>query len=605
MSALRRLTIENFRGSVGAFSLVFDKDTNLTIIYGENGTGKSTICDAFELLSAGKVGSLENRGLGQTLRYWPSMGKSYGDVSITLETTDATCRATVGRGGEVIAFPEDARPRAEVFRQSRILSLVEAKPGERYAAISRFIDVSAIEASEGALREQLRDVSRRRDLAAARVEENAETIRHFWETEGRQGENPFDWAENECARETGAFEAEIVALNGLQAAYARLAELPDRLRFAQQAVKSASESAAAAEKAAEECLKSVSGDAREVVAILQAAAAHLARHPSPDTCPLCESSEKTGGLLERIRRRLTGFSALEAAQAKVAAAGQVLQRAEQQFQLMRDAARQDVAKFEEYRGELAWPKDVSMPGLPVPGSLAGLTDWLAATAAFPPEWKKAEAARHDKRQFIHTLKQALKTWRDNLAEQTTLERLLPRLERALHVVEEERRRFSDEILETIAEEVGRLHDHIHPGEGLNDIRLELDPKKRASLEIGAAFCGRNTRPQAYFSGAHLDTLGLCIFLALAALDHPENTILILDDVLAGVDDSHMDRVFDMLLSEAGRFQHCIITTTYRPWQDKLRRGLFKNHKFQFVELAPWMFSQGLAVEENSARTDIS
>jgi hypothetical protein len=109
---------------------------------------------------------------------------------------------------------------------------------------------------------------------------------------------------------------------------------------------------------------------------------------------------------------------------------------------------------------------------------------------------------------------ALATWRDNTNAQKELDALLPRLIRALEIVEAERKDFTDAVLSKIAEQVGVLYEAVHPGEGLSKISLQLDPKKRASLEIGASFCGQNTRPQAYFSDSHLDTLGLCVFLAL-------------------------------------------------------------------------------------------
>jgi len=57
---LSRLTIEHLRGSVVPFSLPFERGKKLSVIYGENGTGKTTICDAFEFMGNGKVSSLEN-----------------------------------------------------------------------------------------------------------------------------------------------------------------------------------------------------------------------------------------------------------------------------------------------------------------------------------------------------------------------------------------------------------------------------------------------------------------------------------------------------------------------------------------------------------------
>jgi hypothetical protein len=145
VSGLKKVTIANFRGALKPFTLTFDPSANLTVIYGENASGKSTICDALELLSRGRVGSLENRGLGAaTLRYWPSLGKSVSDISVTLESADATYAVAVNRGGEVAAAGGEP-PRVEVFRRNQILSLIEAKPGERFAAICRLIDVSGIE----------------------------------------------------------------------------------------------------------------------------------------------------------------------------------------------------------------------------------------------------------------------------------------------------------------------------------------------------------------------------------------------------------------------------------------------------------------------------
>ena len=156
--------------------------------------------------------------------------------------------------------------------------------------------------------------------------------------------------------------------------------------------------------------------------------------------------------------------------------------------------------------------------------------------------------------------------------------------------------YTDSVLAKIADEVGRLYEIVHPGEGLNKISLELDPNRRASLDMGASFCGETgTPPQAYFSESHLDTLGLCVFLALAELDGPENTILVLDDVLASVDEPHVERLIDMLYAEAVKFRHCVITTHYRPWKHKLRWGWLQNGQCQFIELSKWTNLQGLTL----------
>ena len=263
-----------------------------------------------------------------------------------------------------------------------------------------------------------------------------------------------------------------------------------------------------------------------------------------------------------------------------------MKRADQQLQLVRENARQDVARFETSRSA-SLPSDVPIPSSAIPNSASGLASWLASTASLTVEWKKAETARHDRRQFVATLRQALETWRVNSAALDDLNRLLPRLEQTLTVVEEERRHFTDDLLMSIALEVSRLYESVHPDEGQKDIRLELDPKKRASLEIGASFCGQAARPQAYFSESHLDTLGLCVFLALAALDQPEETILVLDDVLSSVDEQHTARLVELLKSQARGFRHCILTTHTRPQITT---------KVHYVELGSWSASAGVQLK---------
>ena len=600
-AGLAKLTIEHLRGSVIPFSLPFEKGKKLSVIYGENGTGKTTICDAFEFIGKGKVSSLENRGLGKASRYWHSVRMKPADVSVTLETISAdpskpdACRATIGKA-EVLVTPPALRPKVEVLRRSQILGLIEAKPGERYAAISRFIDVSGIEASEAALRDLIRELKGNREVAVARVQENLDAIIQFWETAGKQGKDHLVWAEAESKRDAGAAAAELSALDALQTAFSRLTDYPSQLKTAEQAATTAQAAAVIARNKSDECAQTIAADAGETMRILDAASEYFHKHPTPGTCPLCESNEKVDGLAQRIKQRLELFSALQAALQKKKAADNEAQRATQQLESLKNSAKRHAEEFEKVLAKFEWAKDIEVPSSPAPENISALADWLDKFAHLPAQWKTVEIARQDRKQFLTTLKLALKTFQDNVKAQKELDVLLPKLSKTLEAVEEERRKFTDEVLSKIAGEVGRIYEIVHPGEGLNKISLELDPNKRASLEIGADFCGEaSAPPQAYFSDSHLDTLGLCVFLALAALDGPEETILVLDDILASVDEPHVERLIEMLYAEVVKFRHCVITTHYRPWKQKLRWGWLKNGQCQFIELTKWTDKNGLTL----------
>lgn len=590
--SLKSLCIEHLRGSVQPFSLTFEKGKKLTVVYGENGTGKSTICDALDFLGNGKVGSLDGRGLGATKRYWHSIGRRPADVAVTLETVSTKCRATVGRT-EVLVDPLEHRPRVEVLRRSQILSLLEAKPAERYAAISRFVDVTAIESSEAALRELIRDTKNGRGIALARLQENRDALRQFWAVAGNPGTSLLVWAEGEATRDADAFDAEIQAIGKLYGAFARLSDYPEKYAEAATNLDRARKDLAGAERTVQHCLADIAADAPEIAGLLKSAQIYLAKHVDPVVCPLCQSGEKAHGLAERVNERIIAFDALHQAIEEKDRKGKTLQHAEQQLAYLRSQARQHSDNFEQIRQTNAWTEDIALPATSAPKDIADLPSWLVDNVGLPEEWKKAEISRQDNKRFLRTLKQALTTYTENMRSQQELDTLLPKLERALEIAEEERKRFTDTTLASIAAEVGRLYEAVHPGEGLNKINLELDPAKRASLEIGASFCGHATPPQAYFSDSHLDTLGLCVFLALSAKECPETTILALDDVLGSVDEPHVDRLIEMLYDEAEKFRHCLITTHYRPWKQKLRWGWLKSGQCQFVELTQWNATKGL------------
>src|SRR6185295_12309021 len=108
---LVKLTVSCLRGATVPFVLEFESHKTLTLIYGENGTGKTTICDALEILS-GNYTSLEARGLGKTGRYWPSVGKRADDLAVSLEMKGGVINASLKKG-EIIVSPAESRFRVE------------------------------------------------------------------------------------------------------------------------------------------------------------------------------------------------------------------------------------------------------------------------------------------------------------------------------------------------------------------------------------------------------------------------------------------------------------------------------------------------------------
>lgn len=593
MTGLRKLTVTHLRGSTQPFSLSFEKDKKLTVLYGENGSGKSTLCDAFDLLGNGMVGSLENRGLGNGLsKYWASVGKAPAEISVVLETASAKHSARLVKTN-VVVDPQDGRPRVQVLRRDKMLMLVTASPSERYEAIRRFIDVGGIEDAESALRDAIKIAEQGRDGAALRLQENRGEIYRLWQAAGSPDDDFLTWAQNEAKRDASEFAPQIEALDALMSAYSRLTELPAQWTQAQQQIRDAATESANAQAAVEAAQGGIASDAADMVSLLESAHTYLQRHPNPQACPVCQSAEKAKGLSEQLQERIAGFQALRQASQRLRNAQTQVERAKQHADILAAQAQEKAVQFGNVRAAHPWPEGIDVPE-PPPAAIDEWPAWLAATEALPPVWRSALAQRQAQAQSHKALQGAVKNYTESMQTQCELDVLLPRLKRALDIVVEERQRYTDKVLADIAEEVGRLYERVHSKEGLSKISLQLDPKKRASLAINTTFHGAVAPPTAYFSDSHMDTLGLCIFLANAKLNDPRATILVLDDVLGSVDEPHVERLIDMLIDECQGFRHCLIATHYGPWRRRHQWRMLRDGKCQFVELGKWTRDGGVS-----------
>jgi len=594
-SPLRSISITAFRGSSETFILPFETGRKLTLIYGENGTGKTTICDAFEFLARDRVSSLDGYGLGPRLeKYWPSVGKTAADLSVVLETGTGQCYGKIV-DKKVLVTPGTSRPRVELLRRQQILHLIQAQPKERYDAIKRFIDITEFEASEEALRQLGKSLGVERKAAQQAEGQSLQELQGFYETAGLPADfNAVTWAKQKIAQPTGTLDADISAIIKLRGTFDTLKLLSDRLQAHQEALAKAIAAKVNADIGLAAAAAAVTDGSGDLLPVLEVGRTYLHAHADAEECPLCGSDENIEGLADSVESRLANFTALRAATVTQNNCATQLVNAQNAVDALDMEYQKAAAAFNAAKDSYAWKLEVKLPAAAVPADLSLLAGWIASTNAAAQSWPRVEAALRDDQKFTSTLKGAVDRYETNLAKRTELDGLLPRVDDALKHCVEQRQDFTNKIIGAIAENVGKLYEKVHPGEGLDKIALPLDPKKRASIELAAQFSGQDVPPQAYFSQSHLDTLGLCVFLALAVRDKPDETILILDDVLGSVDEPHVERVVGMIYEVSANFRHTIVTTHYRPWRERFRWGTLKpNSLCQFVELTRWNITEGM------------
>jgi energy-coupling factor transporter ATP-binding protein EcfA2 len=602
---LQSLEIHALRGATKPFVLPFEKGKQITILYGGNGSGKSTICDAIELVTHESVGSLDGKGIGRTSQFWHSTGQRSTDLKVILTTSDGRWEAKVVKAKIVVA-PNEPRPKAQILRRNQILGLIAAQPKDRFDAVRLFLDIDAVEASEASLRRLLDQERKGRDIAVARIEENRAAVENFWKESGSQGSDAIAWARVELGRDVRQIQSQVDDLKRTIGAANKVVDEQQRLASAELLFGQAEERYAASSNRVAQEQSHISREAGDLIGVLEAANAYFLNRHDVDACPLCGSAEYVANLPGKIEDNLARIRALRDARRELMESEDLLRSARNQMERQSNSLLETVNAFRNQISLHAASAINASPDFsaraksiieqPV-DQIAQLQTARQLSEQIPQMIAPLEDAlrqRTEEASFYQLLRRAVDMHDENYAAQKDLDLLIPRLEQGLAEMEDVRRQFVDNVLKTIATRVGELYEEIHPGEGLSKVSLLLDPNKRASLEIAVPFPGANDAPPgAYFSESHLDTLGLCIWLALAEMGDTKQTVLVLDDVIASVDEQHAERIVELLYNIAQDFHHCIYTTHYRPWREKYRWGWLNNGQCQFVELMPWQHQTGM------------
>ncbi len=597
--------MHGFRGATAPIDIPLDTTKPVILIFGENGTGKSTIADAFDFACNCGFGSLEDRSIeGQKKGYVAALGGSSKNLKVVLYTSNGDFTATLGRTGPSVS-PAIGCPNARILRRGNILKLLNAQPKQRYDELKAFITVPAIEKSENSLREATRDVKAQLEESVRSYTQARGELERFWVAEGKPGEDALQWAQNEAKKDVADLEGNIAAIDTINAHFRDADTLLislDRSLAALATARREQENAQKQQQKVEAVQPKIDA---HLLKLLQDAKS-LVTKTTPKQCPVCEQVIDPLMLSSRLENRLAEMSTLS----KVVTA---VSRAKQDVEGKQTAVAQTREPFLEKAGRLAkalhasdlsdinalhieWPnfKELLESSENTAQFEQKARDFLNITQScrqlLADRSKSAQQSIHQR----NAVKGYLETHTDKLRSAGDLNQLLKKIEAALEIVSRQRKGYVEEILAAISGEVERLYTALHPGEGVGKVRFHIKEKGIGSLDFYAHFLDiPDVPPQAYYSESHLDTLGICVFLALSKYFMTEDTIIILDDVVTSVDGPHLDRFMKLLHTEAPNFNQVIVTTHYRPWRDRYRWAKGPTANIQVIELGPWTLHNGL------------
>ena len=584
---VERLQFAMFRGATMPVAFQFRGDAPVVLIFGENGTGKSTIADAIDFLCNNAFGSLSLRsGVRSSQHIVSSRGQASG-LYVEMDYGGHSWRATLS-GSRPVTNPADP-PRAFVLRRADITRIMEATDSDRYKQLQEFITVPHIEQSEKALRDVARVLNAELQQAIEKRQNAQSTLERFWEAEGLPEDDPLTWARTAVRQPQAELGQQIDANKTLLAAIDQAVQAEQGAAIADQQLRQAQ----ASRRQIEEQLQwaSQSHASADLAMTLQAARSFLDAHPDANHCPVCAKPEPRAGLLAQIDAQLAQMQAIQDLQAQLEQTEAIVQQASGAFhsaQATWRSAYADLVKCMETAPAFAL-KDVTPPVAGQVNETQARSTLRAITANRPALERRIQQATTAVEQH-----NALKTHLAAIDELTGVvdatQAQADHLNAMLAIVEQERKQYVQSTVDGISGTVSALYRRVHPDEPLGDLSFGLKPKTIGSLTLTSRFGeAANVSPAAYYSESHLDTLGLCVYLALAK--QSGNALVVLDDVLMSVDDPHLDRVIDLISDEASHFGHVIITTHSRAWFDRMRQG--QGMQAELIELYGWDLHNGM------------
>ena len=201
------------------------------------------------------------------------------------------------------------------------------------------------------------------------------------------------------------------------------------------------------------------------------------------------------------------------------------------------------------------------------------------------------------RMVINELNQLKKIERD-------LEKISLKRELSLKIYDsfiETKEEHLNQIINNIQADVQKYYNMLHKEDSINSPKLNV--KSDNSIKLFLDSFGEESDPRKYSSEGHLDSLGLCIFLAFMKEYNPLD-LIVLDDIITTVDFSHKYAIANLLVEEFNEFK-ILITTHNGLWAQQLGRIITNNgYNYDEINIIRWDLISGPVIRQNKGHVKL-
>lgn len=613
---INRIELSWFRGASEKATL--DTGSKSVVVYGANGSGKSTFSDAIEfLVCGGKINHLSHEYSGKKQENAvPNTHKPADTDSVISIHFDEgnSIKANISPGGacSIVGEPEDFLKEVQnweieqfILRQDEVSAFIHDTKSQKYSVLLPLLGIENLEQAA----ENLHKLQQNLDKAI--LSPKNEVLKYLkQETEQYLSDHTMegiqtvleglvkDYLEDKTLKEFQETMEKIeetiqVKTKSVEPEYKRYQHLSDIHK--EDLLKKLNNLA--------EVRKKVKGkidallDSR--VAVLEKASEFsqaLDIKEEEIECPACGQSIIAEEFTKHVREELQSMNEIRVARDELKNAQKLLAFSLQKVEEI--AKKEEIASWLDHSeqsdlkesikqlkkiGLEKWEKGWSEGELTVMEGIipSVVTKIESATKTAPP---KIEKLINDQK-IVEACKKALEINTIN-KEIDGIQNLIHLVRRCESVVRSDIRHKTEIIINEISSDIQSLWSKIHPSELIEEVELYLPEGTDKAIDVGLKFFGvEQPSPRLTLSEGHRNSLGLCIFMALAKLGGSKDRPIFLDDIISSFDREHRGMLVDVLLEDFVDSQ-IILLTHDRDWYNELRLRL-PQANWKFKVLKPW------------------
>jgi len=639
MQKIKNLKIKCFRGIVEQ-DLPFEGKS--IVLFGENGNGKSSFVDALEFFFKGSVSYLDEAQTTSTVRHVPHISYKKKDCRVEIEFPQGPVKAyrSFQDIPKLPSYLEDyfklGSTSPFILRRKYLLDFIIAQPAPRYAQLAALMGITELDNIELIMMRKHDEISDSVVSLQSKLDRAGEELKIILGEEFKSESHLVELINKRLEK----YKLSISSLQDISKIKPKLVEEIQGVDFgkAQKLKKIINETNfllsninfLERHKEFWSSLDTLLKDKQKIEGIifqqLLEQGKNLIIEKQLDKCPLCLQPIKRDDIIASIERRLKDYKLT----------GEQIEKVKKFRTKLSSDLSEYSAKFEDLRKEMfqvGYRKDLdflaniktSLDKLKLDSSqeilkirLDPLDLYLKKLSENAPSmedivtWCKGELQRITVTEkskeivnIIDFLTKANDTYNKIAKTSDELDKKKKLESQMKSIYDTFIKTKSDEvqkIYNELEEDFCRYYKHLHPSEKSGDIRLEV--KRRASAEIKSRFYERdNEDPRGFYSEAHLDSLGLCIFLAFVKRFNAGFPLIVLDDVVSSIDASHRSRIGELIFTQFPDNQF-LITTHDNIWFEELcvaQQAFNVGSKFKNIRITRWSLNEGPILDKYKPR----